>query len=228
MKVATYVGFKDELAKIAAGGLGGHAAELAGLGILAAPSVSHMMGKNWSEKNKSRAEVGGLATLAAPSAIAIGKHLMKRGSVADGALSIFKQASDLWEPATGRVIGDVGSRAANRGMAAAGAAKAMSKPKFTMDTLKGLYKSQGLKPAITSVLKHAAVKKAAPVRLGVGAIGKHMLTDAFKTGTKPLAQAAAKTVAKPMAQAATAGGRTGLLHSFTPQSSVNMKRAIDF
>ncbi len=50
-----------------------HGAELAGLGLLAAPSVAHMRGKEWSEKNKARAEVAGLGVLAAPSALAVGK-----------------------------------------------------------------------------------------------------------------------------------------------------------
>lgn len=50
-----------------------HAAELGGLGILAAPSVQHLRGKEMSEKNKSRAEVAGLGVLAAPTAIGVAK-----------------------------------------------------------------------------------------------------------------------------------------------------------
>ena len=42
--------------------------ELAGLGLLAAPAVSHLAGKEWKEKNKNIAEVGGLGILAAPYA----------------------------------------------------------------------------------------------------------------------------------------------------------------
>ena len=88
---------------------------------------------------------------------------MKKGSaelnVVNAALSLFtkKGEADLWEPMTGKVIGGLtGSRAANRGVSVAGqAAKAVAKPKFTMDTLKSLYQRQGLKPAITSVLKRA-------------------------------------------------------------------------
>lgn len=69
MHTATLLSFQDELEKISS-----HAAELAGLGILAAPAVHHLA-KNteWSEKNKSRAEVAGLGVLAAPSAYAVGK-----------------------------------------------------------------------------------------------------------------------------------------------------------
>lgn len=50
-----------------------HGIELAGLGMLAAPSVAHLGGKDWSEKNKARAEVAGLGVLAAPSAMAVAK-----------------------------------------------------------------------------------------------------------------------------------------------------------
>lgn len=63
------------------GSVGAHAAELAGLGMLAAPTIQKMRGKPMSEKNKDRAELGGLGVLAAPSALSLGKHLLKRGSV---------------------------------------------------------------------------------------------------------------------------------------------------
>lgn len=43
-------------------------AELGGLGLLAAPSVSALAGHPWEEKNKTLAEIGGLGVLAAPSA----------------------------------------------------------------------------------------------------------------------------------------------------------------
>jgi hypothetical protein len=68
MHTATLLSFQSELEKISS-----HAAELAGLGILAAPSIGHLRGKDWSEKNKARAEVAGLGVLAAPSAYAVGK-----------------------------------------------------------------------------------------------------------------------------------------------------------
>ncbi len=51
-----------------------HGVELAGLGILAAPSVMHMAKmKPMSEKNYHRAEVAGLGILAAPSMVALAK-----------------------------------------------------------------------------------------------------------------------------------------------------------
>jgi hypothetical protein len=43
----------------------GHAAvDIAGLGVLAAPTIAKKMGKPMSEKNKDRAELGGLGMLA--------------------------------------------------------------------------------------------------------------------------------------------------------------------
>lgn len=51
----------------------GHAAELAGLGILAAPTIAEMRGRHVSDKTKHRAELAGLGVLAAPSAIELGK-----------------------------------------------------------------------------------------------------------------------------------------------------------
>ena len=55
-----------------------HVADLAGLGVLAAPSIASLSGKPWKEKTKDKAEVAGLGILAAPSAYALGKNLLKR------------------------------------------------------------------------------------------------------------------------------------------------------
>lgn len=69
MHTATLLSFQDELEKLAS-----DAAELAGLGILAAPAVHHLVkNREWSEKNKSRAEVAGLGVLAAPAALNVGR-----------------------------------------------------------------------------------------------------------------------------------------------------------
>lgn len=58
-----------------------HAAELAGLGTLAAPSLKHMVtGKDMSKKNQHRAEIAGLGILAAPSIYHLAKGFMKRAS----------------------------------------------------------------------------------------------------------------------------------------------------
>jgi hypothetical protein len=46
----------------------GTASSLAGLGVLAAPSVSSLAGKPWKEKSKDVAEIAGLGMIAAPEA----------------------------------------------------------------------------------------------------------------------------------------------------------------
>jgi hypothetical protein len=56
----------------------GHLTELAGLGILAKPSIDELRGKKVDEKKKARTEVAGLGVLAAPSAYSLGKHLLTR------------------------------------------------------------------------------------------------------------------------------------------------------
>lgn len=53
----------------------GHAAELAGLGILTAPSISNMVSGKGTWKDK--AEVGGLGVLALPSIAHFASHLRK-------------------------------------------------------------------------------------------------------------------------------------------------------
>ena len=53
-----------------------HAAELAGLGALAVPTIQKMRGKPISDKASHRWELGGLATLAAPSLYAVGKKAL--------------------------------------------------------------------------------------------------------------------------------------------------------
>lgn len=164
MHVGMVLGFFDELQKTKKASLAEHALEVGGLGLLAAPTAyKAITGKKVKDRTSHAAELGGLGVLAAHPAYSMAKHLIKRGSAEIGlvnaALSLFVKKSDLdiWDPGTGRVIGgEMGSRAANRGISAAGqAAKAVAKPKFTMDTLKSLYQKQGLKPALTSVLKRA-------------------------------------------------------------------------
>jgi len=123
----TMAAFRDELEKIAS-----HGAELAGLGILAAPSIAHLRGKDWSEKNKARAEVAGLGVLAAPSAMAVGKKALPKlkNFAANAGKQVLKHASaekvamDLWNPATGRVFGEAASKVKSM---ASGAAKAAPK-----------------------------------------------------------------------------------------------------
>lgn len=60
--------FVDEFEKIAGGDNWHHAAELAGLGVLAIPTVHEMIKKPTSEwKPQHAAELGGLSILAAPA-----------------------------------------------------------------------------------------------------------------------------------------------------------------
>lgn len=61
MHLATMLSFQDELEKIA--GLGAGALDLAGLGMLAAPTVQKMRGKPMSDKNSHRTELAGLGVL---------------------------------------------------------------------------------------------------------------------------------------------------------------------
>lgn len=62
--------FSDELYKIATGALG-HATEIAGLGILAKPSIDKLRGKKVDERSAAKKEVAGLGVLAAPSAVGL-------------------------------------------------------------------------------------------------------------------------------------------------------------
>lgn len=83
-----------------------HAAELGGLGILAAPSVQHLRGKEMSEKNKSRAEIAGLGVLAAPTAATVAKKGL-------GMLKKVKRASVKKQAALFGVGGGFRNAAAN-------------------------------------------------------------------------------------------------------------------
>lgn len=67
--------FSDELEKIAS-----HGVELAGLGILAAPSAAELAGIKVKEKHKHIAEIAGLGTLAYPSLKAIKAGITKKAS----------------------------------------------------------------------------------------------------------------------------------------------------
>lgn len=69
----SFSSFSDELEKISYA----HAAELAGLGILAAPSVAELAGKKVDERKKAGAEVAGLGILAAPSLHHYGSKALK-------------------------------------------------------------------------------------------------------------------------------------------------------
>lgn len=70
---------RDHLLKEKQGSAFAHGAELAGLGILAAPAVQHLRGKEMSEGAKAKSEVAGLGVLAAPSAVAAAKGAWRAG-----------------------------------------------------------------------------------------------------------------------------------------------------
>lgn len=57
----------------------GAAAELAGLGMLAVPSIQSLRGKPMEEHTKDKFELAGLGTLAAPYVHSVGKKLLRRG-----------------------------------------------------------------------------------------------------------------------------------------------------
>jgi hypothetical protein len=64
----TKMAMSKKFPKLSSPGNWSNAVELAGLGTLAAPAASGLMGHHWSEKNKDRTEVAGLGMLAAPYA----------------------------------------------------------------------------------------------------------------------------------------------------------------
>lgn len=76
-----------------AASIGAHAAELAGLGILAKPSIDEMRGKHVDERKKAKMEVAGLGVLAAPSAHELAKSTSQTyRSALSRAGSVFKRA----------------------------------------------------------------------------------------------------------------------------------------
>lgn len=106
-----------ELTKTATGTMG-HAAELAGLGILARPSIRKLRGKEQSEKSTHIHEAVGLGTLAAPSAIELGKkglsalRKVKKAAVTPTGLGQLKgRAAGIVEGVAKKVVAPVGKAA---------------------------------------------------------------------------------------------------------------------
>jgi hypothetical protein len=108
---------------------GNHAIELAGLGILARPTIQKMRGKEVSEKSEHLHELAGLGVLAAPSAVELGKAGLGKLRSMRKVTSLAKTSSfDVWNPSSGAVSGShVGSRAANLGTAVGAASSAAKK-----------------------------------------------------------------------------------------------------
>lgn len=70
---------RDRFAQYALGKKGGAAAELVGLGTLAAPSVAHFAGHDMSPNANHATELAGLGILAAPYAHDVGKKALTAG-----------------------------------------------------------------------------------------------------------------------------------------------------
>jgi len=188
MHAVTLTAFRDELEKLAY-----HSAvDIAGLGILAAPTIQKMRGKEMSEKGTHAAELGGLGVLAGSSAHKIysGMRDAAKGAVKGGKLraalgaikhaSVKKGAADIWNPTTGAVhAAEGGTRAANFGThVSQQAQQALKKPAFTMEHLKAgraALAAKGITPkgfvgkAVSTFGKHGS---AGPLVLGALSIFK--------------------------------------------------------
>lgn len=139
MHAATYTAFKSELEKIAYHSV----VDIAGLGMLAAPTIQKMRGKEMSEKGTHAAELGGLGVLGASSAHKIysgakkayqaapksgvwkairegAKHASVEPQLVNGALSLFKKQAG-WRDAAATVQ-SMAQRGLQGGKSLAGAA----------------------------------------------------------------------------------------------------------
>lgn len=106
-------------------GIGSHAVEVAGLGILARPSLRAMKGKEQDEKSTHRHEVAGLGLLAAPSAGHIGSAALKKvNPVAHSRIAATKAGKFLSKFAASNGFGQFAGRAAHL---AQGAVKPVAK-----------------------------------------------------------------------------------------------------
>src|SRR5512144_454582 len=88
MKLTELVFLNDVMEKLAVGALG-HATELAGLGILAKPSIDKIRGKEVDERKAAKYETAGLGVLALPSAVELAHKAvtkMKKATVNPAAL----------------------------------------------------------------------------------------------------------------------------------------------
>jgi hypothetical protein len=90
MNVITYSAFKNELEKIAYHSL----VDIAGLGVLAAPTIQKVRGKEMSDKGTHAAELGGLGMLAGTSAHKIYSAAKKGGLAAIKHASVAPSLTD--------------------------------------------------------------------------------------------------------------------------------------
>jgi hypothetical protein len=149
-----------------------HGAEIAGLGILAAPHIKNAItGKSVSKKTERNSELAGLGVLAAPSIHTLGKHLMKRGSVEPAVLvamsdEMQKIAFTLAELAA---AGGVAGGAVGAGVGAVKAEKGKR--------LKGAAKGGAIGAGLGATVPGAAI-------LGGTKAGRQSVKDTFKKKTK--------------------------------------------
>lgn len=227
MHLATMLAFQDEIEKIA--GIGAGALDVAGLGLLAAPTIRHMRGKKMSDKNKNRAEIAGLGTLGASVAAEHAHDAVSAGKAGISKLrglvsKLPKHASlDAWNPTSGALLSESGgSRALNHGTHTGRSPK----PKFDLGALKAAYEKSGVKPRLSSVLNK--VEKVAAPTMGA-MMNMHRLADAAKAA-KPMAGAVAgagKALTNPgnMARASHLAGHMAQGgHAWNPAAAA--KRAI--
>jgi hypothetical protein len=155
--------------KIKVGSSAAHAIELAGLGILARPSIQKMRGKDMDDHSAHMHELAGLGVLAAPSAYELGKAGYQKlksmkskmpASMMKGA-AVKKAGWDIWNPDSGKVMTSAGARAANTSTATT-AAQTAAKKIGGNDLMKKLQEAKkALKAGGSGTVKISSVKKTA-------------------------------------------------------------------
>lgn len=160
MNVITFTAFKEELAKLSS--VGHAAVDIAGLGILARPTVQKMRGKEVSEKSEHLHEIGGLGTLAA------GVAHEHRHEFADAA----KKGFGAIKRGVGKVVGKKGAAAAKRGVEMLG--RGIAKRASLVDGALSIFKVSGVAVPMMRNALHAGDAAAHAVQRGGKAAGTIM------------------------------------------------------
>lgn len=184
MNILSLYGFFDELEKTATGAFG-HGVELAGLGVLAKPSIDRLRKKEVDEHKAAKHEVAGLGILAAPSALHLAHSAYKK-------MRGIPKVASIPNPAALRGRAGVLTKNITKSVATAPPAK----PKFDLAALKAAYDKQGLKPGLGSVARPSLqLKKTSgimtPYRPAVGSL-KATALDAARKAALPTPPAAAR------------------------------------
>lgn len=136
----------------------GHAVELAGLGILAAPSVAEMRGKKISDKTKHRAELAGLGVLAAPSAVHLGgKAVSKIKGLAKGIAKRAETVNGDYETVDSERAQIASTPLGERALADSDGAN--QHPRVARAFLRRLAQRMGTRPMIYMGRRHAKTQK---------------------------------------------------------------------